>query len=74
MGGVGPDRAVSSADVVVVREELSALPAVIGLSRRARRVIVQNLAFAAAVIVALVLVDLFATLPLPLGVLGYVEG
>jgi len=71
MGGAGSDLAVSSADVVVVRDELSALPAVIGLSRRARRVITQNLVFAATVIVALVLVDLFATLPLPLGVLGH---
>ena len=31
----------------------------------------QNLAVAAAVIVALVLVDLFGHLPLPLGVLGH---
>jgi P-type E1-E2 ATPase len=71
MGGVGSDLTVQSADLVVVRDDLSALPAVIELSRRARRVIVQNLGFAAAVIVALVLVDLFATLPLPLGVLGH---
>ncbi|MCU1670566.1 MAG: putative cation-transporting ATPase, partial [Blastococcus sp.] len=71
MGGVGSDLALSSADVVVVRDDLATLPAVVALSRRARRVIVQNLVFAAAVICALVLVDLFGHLPLPLGVLGH---
>jgi cation-transporting P-type ATPase J len=71
MGGVGSDLALSSADVVVVRDDLATLPAVIELSRRARRVVVQNLVLAGAVIVGLVAVDLFATLPLPLGVLGH---
>jgi cation-transporting P-type ATPase J len=71
MGGVGSDLALSSADAVVVRDDLATLPAVVELSRRARRVIVQNLAFAAAVICALVLVDLFGHLPLPLGVAGH---
>jgi heavy metal translocating P-type ATPase len=71
MGGVGADLALSSADAVVVRDDLATLPAVIGLSRRARRIIVQNLVFAAAVIGALVLVDLFGHLPLPLGVAGH---
>jgi P-type E1-E2 ATPase len=71
MGGVGSDLALSSADAVVVRDDLATLPAVVGLSRRARRVIVQNLALAGAVICALVLVDLFGHLPLPLGVAGH---
>src|SRR3954469_24339554 len=71
MGGVGSDLALSSADAVVVRDDLATLPAVIQLSRRARRVIVQNLVIAGTVITALVLVDLFGHLPLPLGVLGH---
>jgi P-type E1-E2 ATPase len=71
MGGVGADLTLSSADAVVVRDDLATVPAVIGLSRRARRVIAQNLAFAATVICALVLLDLFGHLPLPLGVLGH---
>jgi heavy metal translocating P-type ATPase len=71
MGGVGSDLALSSADAVVVRDDLTTLPAVVELSRRARRVIVQNLVIAATVITALVLVDLFGHLPLPLGVLGH---
>jgi cation-transporting P-type ATPase J len=71
MGGVGSDLALSTADAVVVRDDLTTLPAVVELSRRARRVIVQNLVIAATVITGLVLVDLLGELPLPLGVLGH---
>ena len=71
MGGVGSDLALSSADAVVVRDDLATLPAVVRLSRRARRVVVQNLAFAATVIAVLVAWDLLGHLPLPLGVAGH---
>jgi heavy metal translocating P-type ATPase len=71
MGRHGADLALETADLVIVRDELATLPAVIDLSRRARRVIVQNLVIAGTVITALVLVDLFGHLPLPLGVLGH---
>ncbi|HZA12112.1 heavy metal translocating P-type ATPase, partial [Mycobacterium sp.] len=39
MGRVGSDLALDTADVVVVRDELAAIPAAITLSRRARRVV-----------------------------------
>src|SRR4051812_42197614 len=42
MGGVGSDLALSTADAVVVRDDLTTLPAVIQLSRRARPGVVQN--------------------------------
>ena len=71
MGRHGSDLALETADVVIVRDELATLPAVIGLSRQARRVVKANLAFAAVVIVALVGVDLAGHLPLPLGVAGH---
>jgi P-type E1-E2 ATPase len=71
MGGVGSDLALSTADAVVVRDDLTTLPAVVELSRRARRVIIQNLVIAATVIAGLVLIDLLGELPLPLGVLGH---
>ncbi|WP_279385436.1 heavy metal translocating P-type ATPase [Klenkia marina] len=71
MGGVGSDLTVSSADVVVVRDDLATLPALVGLSRRARRLVVQNLVVASTVIVALVTWDLVWHLPLPLGVAGH---
>lgn len=71
MGRQGSDLALETADVVLVRDELTALPAVIELSRRARQIIRQNLIFAATVIGSLVLVDLVGHLPLPLGVAGH---
>jgi P-type E1-E2 ATPase len=71
MGGIGSDLALSTADAVVVRDDLSALPAVVRLSCRARALVVQNLVLAGAVVTALVLWDLLGTLPLPLGVAGH---
>jgi heavy metal translocating P-type ATPase len=71
MGGIGSDLALSSADAVVVRDDLGTLPAVTRLSRRARPLVVQNLVFAAVVIAGLVTWDLVGHLPLPLGVAGH---
>ncbi|KUH40722.1 MULTISPECIES: heavy metal translocating P-type ATPase [Streptomyces] len=71
MGKAGSDLALETADAVVVRDELATIPAVVALSRKARRLVAQNLAIAAAFIVALVAWDLIGTLPLPLGVAGH---
>ncbi|PNE40022.1 metal-transporting ATPase [Streptomyces noursei] len=71
MGRAGSDLALETADAVVVRDELATIPAVVQLSRRARRLVVQNLAIAATFIAGLVVWDLAGTLPLPLGVAGH---
>ncbi len=71
MGRHGSDLALETADAVIVRDDLATLPAVIDISRRARRVVTANLAFAGVVIVSLVIVDLLGHLPLPLGVAGH---
>ncbi|MGW5608085.1 heavy metal translocating P-type ATPase [Streptomyces sp. NPDC003753] len=71
MGRAGSDLALETADAVVVRDELATIPTVIALSRRARRLVVQNLVIAAVFITGLVLWDLAGTLPLPLGVAGH---
>jgi cation transport ATPase len=71
MGGIGSDLALSSADAVIVRDDLGTLAAVVRLSRRARRLVVQNLIIAATVIAVLVTWDLVGDLPLPLGVAGH---
>jgi heavy metal translocating P-type ATPase len=71
MGRAGSDLALETADVVVVRDELAAVPAVVALSRRARRLVVQNLVIAGVCIGALVVWDLAGHLPLPLGVAGH---
>ncbi|MFG2934588.1 heavy metal translocating P-type ATPase [Streptomyces sp. NPDC048282] len=71
MGRAGSDLALETADAVVVRDELRTVPAVVALSRRARRLVVQNLVIAGLFIAGLVAWDLIGTLPLPLGVAGH---
>jgi heavy metal translocating P-type ATPase len=71
MGGAGSDLTLRTADAVVVRDDLTAIPAVLALARRARRIVVANLVIAASFIAVLVVWDLVGTLPLPLGVAGH---
>lgn len=71
MGGAGSDLTLHTADAIVVRDDLTTIPAVIELARRARRIVIANLAVAAGFIAVLVLWDLFGHLPLPLGVAGH---
>jgi P-type E1-E2 ATPase len=71
LGRHGADLTLDTADVVIIRDELAAIAPAIVISRRARRVVKQNLAIAATVIVALVTIDIFGHLPLPLGVAGH---
>ncbi|MDQ1045265.1 heavy metal translocating P-type ATPase [Streptomyces sp. V4I2] len=71
MGRAGSDLALETADAVIVRDELATVPAVIALSRRARKLVVQNLVIAGVFIAVLVVWDLAGHLPLPLGVAGH---
>jgi heavy metal translocating P-type ATPase len=71
MGKAGSDLTLDTADAVIVRDELATIPAVIALSRRARRLVAANLVIAAIVITGLVIWDLLGHLPLPLGVAGH---
>jgi heavy metal translocating P-type ATPase len=71
MGRAGSDLALETADAVIVRDELATVPAVISLSRKARRLVVQNLVIAGVFITGLVVWDLVGHLPLPLGVAGH---
>jgi len=58
MGAAGSDAALEAADVALMRDDLSLLPDAIGLSRRAMRVIRQN------VVLALAIKGVFLTLAL----------
>ena len=71
MGRRGADLAVQTADAIIVRDDLTAVPALIRLSRLARRYVIANLCIAATVILTLVTWDLVGTLPLPLAVAGH---
>ncbi len=71
MGAAGTDVALETADVVLMGDKLESIPYAIKLSRRARRVVWQNITFALAVIVVLVLGAFIVELPLPVGVIGH---
>lgn len=71
MGRAGSDLALDTADAVITRDDLSTIPAVVALARRARRLVIANLVIAATFITVLVAWDLFGHLPLPLGVAGH---
>ena len=71
MGAAGTDVALETADVVLMADDLDKLAYVIELSRRTRRVVIQNLTFALAVIVLLVLSTFGGIMTLPVGVFGH---
>nr|WP_256334543.1 heavy metal translocating P-type ATPase [Lentzea albidocapillata] len=71
LGRKGSALTVDTADAVVVGDDLTVIPAVVALARRARRIVIANLAIAGTFIVVLSAWDLFGTLPLPLGVAGH---
>lgn len=58
MGAAGSDTALETADLALMGDDLDKLPFAIGLSRRARRIIIQN------VVVALALKGIFLALAL----------
>ena len=77
MGGVGSDAAMESADVVLMGDDLTALPYALRLARRARRTVIQNVAIASGVMVVLVTLVFvghltpFGPLKLPVAVSGH---
>jgi len=71
MGAAGTDVALETADLVLMADDLSRVAYAMRLSRRARRVILQNIAFSLSVIVILVISALGLNLALPLGVIGH---
>lgn len=71
MGGAGTDVAMETADVVLMGDRLESIPLLLSHSRRARRVLIQNLSFASAVIFVLIIAALGFALPLPIGVIGH---
>jgi Cd2+/Zn2+-exporting ATPase len=70
MGGAGTDAALEVADVVLMRDDLRALPLAVWIGRTARRRVRQNMIFA-FIMIALLVISSFFSLPLWLGVLGH---
>ncbi|WP_424186278.1 heavy metal translocating P-type ATPase [Actinokineospora sp. G85] len=71
LGRAGSNLTLDTADAVITRDDLTTVPAVLALARRARRVVAANLVIAGVFIVVLVAWDLTGSLPLPLGVAGH---
>ncbi len=71
LGAAGTDVALETADVVVMGDDLGGIPYARELSRRARRIVLQNLVFASGVMIVLVVLALTGNISLPAGVVGH---
>ena len=71
MGKGGTDVAHESADVVLMRDDLSRLAGALRLAKRSRQVVWQNLVFAFTVIATLVVFTVLGEVQLTLGVIGH---
>jgi Cd2+/Zn2+-exporting ATPase len=71
MGSRGSDAALEQAEVVLMHDRLENFLAAYHLSRRARRIIYQNLFISLGTVVTLVAFALAGAIPLTLGVLGH---
>ena len=71
MGGAGTDVALDTADVVLMGDDLSKIPYVLGLGRKTRRTLIINLAIAFGAIALMVSTILLRGIPLPLAVVGH---
>lgn len=69
--GEGTDVALETADVVLMKNDLSRLPQAIHLSKRLNRITKQNIIFSLSVIVLLILSNFLQALALPFGVIGH---
>ena len=71
MGARGSDAALEQAEVVLMHDRLENFLTAFQLSRKARRVIQQNLVISLGTVAVLVVCALFGKIPLTLGVLGH---
>jgi Zn2+/Cd2+-exporting ATPase len=71
LGVTGTDVALETADVILMADDLRHLPYAVALGRSANRIIRQNLVFAFSVMLVLLFAAFFATLRLPLAVVGH---
>lgn len=74
MGTAGTDVALEAADVALLSDDIRKLSATLQLSKKANRIIKQNLIFAIGILSLMVIVTIFFYLPLPLGVIGHEGG
>jgi Cd2+/Zn2+-exporting ATPase len=71
MGGAGTAAALETADAALMGDDLSRLPYAIGLARRARRLLKQNLALAGGMMVVLLVLAAAGVLDIGPAVIGH---
>lgn len=69
--GAGTDVSLETADIVFMNNNIENLPKIINLSRRMRRITIQNVIFSTSVIALLMVTNLFGKIELPLGVVAH---
>ena len=69
--GEGTDIAMETADVVLMKSELDKLEYCYGLSKKLKKITMQNIIFSITVILILILSNLFQLINLPIGVVGH---
>ena len=69
--GEGTDVALETADVVLMKNDLTKLSYTIKLSRKMQRIVKQNVFFSVLVIVMLIITNFMQVVDLPLGVIGH---
>ncbi len=68
MGKLGSAAAVEASDVVLISDNLSALPKAVKLARKTRKIVLQNVWFSIAMKIVFMILGLFGILPLWLAV------
>ncbi|UGB33318.1 MULTISPECIES: heavy metal translocating P-type ATPase [Bacillaceae] len=69
--GEGTDVALETADIVLMKNELSKLTNALKLSKKMNRIVKQNIVFSMSVIALLICSNFLQVLDLPLGVIGH---
>src|SRR5699024_6526410 len=69
--GEGTDVATETADVILMKNDLSKITSSIDISSKMNRIVKQNVFFSLTVIVVLIISNFFQAIDLPLGVIGH---
>lgn len=69
--GAGTDIALETADVILMKNDLSRITYAICLSKKMQRIVKQNIFFSVSVIILLIISNFFQTISLPIGVIGH---
>ncbi|WP_313893657.1 heavy metal translocating P-type ATPase [Psychrobacillus sp.] len=69
--GEGTDVALETADVVLMKNDLSKIAYAVKMSRKMRRIVKQNIVFSVSVIAVLIISNFLQVVDLPMGVLGH---